>query len=110
MSETDHLLVLGSIIADMELEQEHGSIGPDKSDTVVKLCHRLGRDYLLDSDGIDTETWLGPCGAMELTEARREIIDKYNIRYSYPELVLLHERKGWLQYLIDVVIQVLHIW
>jgi hypothetical protein len=106
----DHLMILGSIIADMELENQHGRIALDKSHIVVKLCQDIGREYLLDSDGIDPETWLGPCGPMELTEARRKIIDKYNIRYSYPKLVLLEERKGWLQYLIDMVIQVLHIW
>lgn len=87
-SESDYLLVLGSIYQDIELCR---TFGRDCSQSLIKatnLCHKLRRWYLLDE--LPTFDWTGPVGPMLVTYQRQRIIDQYGITYQYPDMVLTY--------------------
>lgn len=98
--EENYLLVLGSLIADMELCYAFGvEITAGKWTVVRDICLRIGRSYLLDDNPL-SEEWKGPSGPMILTGQRRELIQQLGISYSYPQVVLLEEEWNpwdWLE-------------
>lgn len=92
-TEADHILVVGSLVADIELSVAFGEDASGRIDLVSKLCSHLHRWYLVDEVG-SWDRWEGPTGPMELTYHRQRIINEYGIVYRYPQVVLYNSWYG----------------
>jgi hypothetical protein len=94
--ESDYILVLGSLIADIELSNAFDEDIEDRVRIASELCSSIQRWYLLEDLG-DWDNWNGPSGPMEVTYRRQRIIERYGIVYRYPQLVLRYSY-SWLSW------------